>query len=136
VGLEQSPLSLVSTIEELFERKSSGSGLGNRDCGLGFRRADHETPLYLQKLALPSPTSGVRSVDIVRSRTKATVLLCYLSFPSAAVHSALRVYFPGIDLYFFLTTFWLIADFRMKRQVFRLISRIISVPGERHSVCP
>jgi hypothetical protein len=29
--LEQGPLSLVSTIEELFERKSSGSGLENRD---------------------------------------------------------------------------------------------------------
>jgi hypothetical protein len=27
VGLERGPLSLVSTIEELLERKSSGSGL-------------------------------------------------------------------------------------------------------------
>jgi hypothetical protein len=33
VGLEQSPLSLMSTIEELLERKSSGSGLENRDYG-------------------------------------------------------------------------------------------------------
>jgi hypothetical protein len=31
VGLEQDPLSLVSTIEELLERKYSGSGLENRD---------------------------------------------------------------------------------------------------------
>jgi hypothetical protein len=30
VGLERDALSLVSTIEELLERKSSGSGLGNR----------------------------------------------------------------------------------------------------------
>jgi hypothetical protein len=30
------------------------------------------TPLYLQKLALTSPTGGGRSVGIVRSRTKAT----------------------------------------------------------------
>jgi hypothetical protein len=30
-GLEQCPLSLVRTIEELLEWKSSGSGLGNRD---------------------------------------------------------------------------------------------------------
>ena len=30
------------------------------------------TPLYPQKLALPSPTGGGRSVGIVRSRTKAT----------------------------------------------------------------
>jgi hypothetical protein len=33
VGLERGPLSLVSTIEELLERKSSGSGL-DRLCGL------------------------------------------------------------------------------------------------------
>jgi hypothetical protein len=30
-GLERGPLSLVRTIEELPERKSSGSGLENRD---------------------------------------------------------------------------------------------------------
>jgi len=30
------------------------------------------TPLYLQKLALTSPTGGGRSVRIVRSGTKAT----------------------------------------------------------------
>jgi hypothetical protein len=33
VGLELSPLSLVSITEELLERKSSGSGLENRDYG-------------------------------------------------------------------------------------------------------
>jgi hypothetical protein len=33
VGLEQGPLSLVGTIEELLERKSSGSGLENLDYG-------------------------------------------------------------------------------------------------------
>jgi hypothetical protein len=33
VGLERGPLSFVSTIEELLERKSSGSGLENRDYG-------------------------------------------------------------------------------------------------------
>jgi hypothetical protein len=33
VGLERSPLSLVSTIEDLLERKSSCSGLQNRECG-------------------------------------------------------------------------------------------------------
>jgi hypothetical protein len=31
VGLERGPLSLVSTTEELFGRKSTGSGLENRD---------------------------------------------------------------------------------------------------------
>jgi hypothetical protein len=33
VGLERSPLSLVSTIEELLGRKNSGSGLENRKYG-------------------------------------------------------------------------------------------------------
>jgi hypothetical protein len=61
VGLERDPLSLVSIIEELLGRKSSGSGLGNRDYSL-----------YPQKLALTSPTNGGRSVGIVRSRTQAT----------------------------------------------------------------
>ena len=39
---------------------------------MGTRCADHVTPLYLQKLALTSPTGGGRSVGIVRARTKAT----------------------------------------------------------------
>jgi hypothetical protein len=33
VGLEGGPLTLVSTIEELLERKSSGSGLEIREYG-------------------------------------------------------------------------------------------------------
>jgi hypothetical protein len=33
VGLERGPLSLVSTIEELLGRESSGSGLEKRDYG-------------------------------------------------------------------------------------------------------
>jgi hypothetical protein len=72
VGLERGPLSLVSTIEELLGRKSSGSGLESREYGLGIRRADYVAPLYPQKLALTSSTSGGRSVSIVRSRTQAT----------------------------------------------------------------
>jgi hypothetical protein len=35
VGLKRGLLSLVSTIEELLERKSSGSGLENREYGRG-----------------------------------------------------------------------------------------------------
>jgi hypothetical protein len=66
VGLVRSPLSLVSTTGELLG--SSGSCLEKRDHG----RADYETPLYPQKLALTSPTSGGRSVGIVSSRTQAT----------------------------------------------------------------
>jgi hypothetical protein len=71
-GLQRGPLSLVTTIEELLERKSSGSGLENRDCG---RRDSSRWPrgtLYPQKLAVTSLTNGGRSVGIVLSRTQAT----------------------------------------------------------------
>jgi hypothetical protein len=34
VGLEQGPLSLVNTSEEMLERKSSGSSVENRDYGV------------------------------------------------------------------------------------------------------
>jgi hypothetical protein len=50
VGLERGPLSLVSTTEELYGRKSSGSGLENGEYG----------------------SRGCRSVGIVRSRTQTT----------------------------------------------------------------
>jgi hypothetical protein len=43
--------------------------------GIVLRRADYETSLYAQKLALTSPTSCFRLVSIFRSRTKATELL-------------------------------------------------------------
>jgi hypothetical protein len=36
----------------------------------GIRYADHATPSIRKKLALTSPTSGGRSVGIVRLRTK------------------------------------------------------------------
>jgi hypothetical protein len=72
VGLERSPLSLVSTIEELLERKSSGSGLESREYGRRDPSLWPRGALYPQTLALTSPTSGGRSVGIVRSRTQAT----------------------------------------------------------------
>jgi len=54
---------------------------------VGIRCADHVTPLYPPKLALTSPTSGGRSVGIVRSRTKATeyYYLLPLSFHSVTL---------------------------------------------------
>jgi hypothetical protein len=68
MGLEWALLSLVSTIEELqvLGRKISGLGLENREYGhrdLSYWLRDI---LYLQKLALTSPTSGSHSVGIVR----------------------------------------------------------------------
>jgi hypothetical protein len=60
VGLELSPISLVSTTEELIGRNSSGSGLGNREYGRGDPlHCPHDT-LYQQKLALTSPTISCR----------------------------------------------------------------------------
>jgi hypothetical protein len=62
----------VTTIEELLGRNSSGSGLENREYGSGDPlRWPHDT-LYQQKLAVTLPTSGGRSVGIVRVLTKAT----------------------------------------------------------------
>jgi hypothetical protein len=59
VGLERGSLSLVSTIEELLERTSSGSSLENRE----YRRRDPSRrphgALYPEKLALTSPTSSL-----------------------------------------------------------------------------
>jgi hypothetical protein len=65
------PLSLVRITEELLEWKSSGSGLENRinDRGEDPLRWPRDT-LYPQKLGLTLPTSGGRSVGIVRLRTK------------------------------------------------------------------
>jgi hypothetical protein len=71
VGLERGPLSLVSTIEELLERKNSGSGLGNENTAVGIRHADHVAP-SIRTLVLTSLKIGGRSVGIVRSRTQAT----------------------------------------------------------------
>jgi hypothetical protein len=60
VGLERGPLSLVSTTEELLGRKSSGSGLESREyCHKDPSRWPRGA-VYLQKLALTSPTSGGR----------------------------------------------------------------------------
>jgi hypothetical protein len=62
----------VSTIEELLGRKSSGSGLEIREYG---RRDPSRWPcgtICPQTLALTSPTSGGRSIGIVRSLTQAT----------------------------------------------------------------
>jgi hypothetical protein len=77
--MERSPLSLVSTTEELLERKSSGSGLENREYGRRDPSRLLRGTLYSQKLALTSLISGGRLVGIVRSRTQATEFSLVLS---------------------------------------------------------
>jgi hypothetical protein len=67
-------ISLVSTIEELPETKSSGSNLGSREHGRRDPSRWPRSTLYPQKLTLTSPTSGSRS-----SRSQATefIFLCF-----------------------------------------------------------
>jgi hypothetical protein len=59
VGLERSPLSLVSTTEELLERKSSDSGLEKRDYGSRGSVELTTWHLYPKKLALTLPQAVV-----------------------------------------------------------------------------
>jgi hypothetical protein len=70
VSLERGPLSLVGTIEELLGINSSCSCVGS-----------------LKKLALTSPTSGSRSLSIVRSRMKVTEFLFYVLNESRTLDS-------------------------------------------------
>jgi hypothetical protein len=51
------------------------SGLGNREYGRTDPSRSPRGTIYPQKSALTSPTSGGRSVGIIRSRTQATELL-------------------------------------------------------------
>jgi hypothetical protein len=78
VGLERGPLGLVSTTEELLDRKVAAPVLKTEITVLRIRRADYATSLYPQKLALTSPTGSGRSVSIVRSRTQATEFVCFV----------------------------------------------------------
>jgi hypothetical protein len=71
VGLQRGPLNLVSTSEELLDRKSSGFGLESREYGRRDLSRWLRGTFYPQKLALTSTKSGGRSVGIVRSRTQA-----------------------------------------------------------------
>jgi hypothetical protein len=90
VGLERAPLSLVSTIEELLERKGSGFGLESREYG---RRDPSRWPrdsLCPQKLELTSPTSDDRSVGIVRSPTQATEFSFLVFSVFVCVHERVR----------------------------------------------
>jgi hypothetical protein len=71
-GLERGPLSLVRATEELLEGKITAPVYKNDINDRGNAFPWPRDTLYPQKLAHTSPTSGGRSVGIVRSRTKAT----------------------------------------------------------------
>jgi hypothetical protein len=72
VGLERGSLSLVSATEELLGRNSSGSRLKSRQYGRRGSVVLTTWHLLSSKVGKTSPTSGCRSVGIVRSRTQAT----------------------------------------------------------------
>jgi hypothetical protein len=68
VGLERRPLSLVSTIDELLGRKSSGSGEKTEITAVEIRRSAHATPSIRKRHQIHRQTA----VAIVHSRTQAT----------------------------------------------------------------
>jgi hypothetical protein len=70
VGLERGPLSLVSTTEKLLDRKVAATVYKIENTAVGIRHADHVAPSICKKLAIASPTSGGRSLGIIRSRTQ------------------------------------------------------------------
>jgi hypothetical protein len=70
VGLERGPLSLVSTTEELLDRNVAAPVWKTENTVVGIHHADQVAPFIRKKLAITSPTSGGRSVGIVRSRTQ------------------------------------------------------------------
>jgi hypothetical protein len=65
-----------------LEEKVAALVWKSENTAVGILHADYATRLYPQKLAVTSPTSGGRSVGIVRSRTKATELLLLLLWSS------------------------------------------------------
>jgi hypothetical protein len=70
VALELGPLSLVSTTEELLYRKVAVPVYKTENTAVGILHTDNVAPSIRKKLAITSPTSGRRSVGIVRSRTQ------------------------------------------------------------------
>jgi hypothetical protein len=97
VGLERGPLSLVRIIEEQLENKVAVPVYKTEINGRGDSLRWPRDTLYLLKLAITSPTSGGRSVGIVRWRTKAPELVYIAS------HSC---YKPGISSHCWITL-WL-----------------------------
>jgi hypothetical protein len=99
VGLERGPLSLVSTTEEVLARKSSGSGLENRDYGSrGFVTLNYAITSIRKQLALTSPTSGDHWFCVVRSRTQAKdlfVVFCFVCFVLSLTSSLFLCHFPA-----------------------------------------
>jgi hypothetical protein len=80
VVLEQGPLSLVSTIEELLGIESSGSCPENQEYTHRNLLWWSRNTLYLQKLTLTLPTSGSLSVGTLHLWIKATEFVYFVCY--------------------------------------------------------
>jgi hypothetical protein len=87
----------VSVIEELLERKSSGSSLENREYSRRDQLRWPRDTLYPQNLVLTSATSGGCSVSIVRSEIQATELSFGPPVWSSGQSSWLQIQRSGFD---------------------------------------
>jgi hypothetical protein len=65
-----------------LEEKVAAPVWKDKNTAVGIRHDDNITSSILQKLALTSPTSGGRSVGIVRSRTQAAEYSLSTSWPA------------------------------------------------------
>jgi hypothetical protein len=71
VGLERSPLSLVSTTEELLDRKVAAPVYKTENTAVGIPHADHVAPSIRKSWqSLRRQAAVARSVGIVRSLTR------------------------------------------------------------------
>jgi hypothetical protein len=89
VGLERGPLSLVSTTEELLDKKVAAPVYKIENTAVGIRHADHVAPSIRKSWqSLNRQAAVARSVGIVRSRTQATEF----SFFSVSVFNGIKQY--------------------------------------------
>jgi hypothetical protein len=70
VGLERGPLSLVSTTEELLDRKVAAPLYKTKNTAGGIRHADHVAPSIRKSWQSLRRQAAVARSGIVRSRTQ------------------------------------------------------------------
>jgi hypothetical protein len=83
-------LILVSTTEELLDRKVAAPVYKTENTAVGIRHPDHVAPSIRKKLAITSPTSGGYSVGIVRSWTQTTEFLVYTFNETGAIAESVK----------------------------------------------
>jgi hypothetical protein len=88
----------ISSSVWLIFYTSMSNYMPNKRKYYGIGRDAYATPLYPQKLVLTSPTSGCRSVGIVRSCTKATELLLLLLLLCKLWNTLDRYYYVVLNL--------------------------------------